>query len=227
MEHTDQQSKKTCEELARELVRVGHMVSILHGGMDIEDRDKVIDMFAQGKTRVLVTTNVLARGIDVMQVSLVINHDVPLHLRATEDSEREPDTETYVHRIGRTARFGRSGVALNLIESDEEMEKLDSILCEINCDSIEISFDKISELDALLKECRRRDEENVRRLGLDPTQLESSGESQSFIPKKHKSHRSHKSHKPKSEGGADAAAPADAAPSDAAAAPAPAAEPAQ
>ena len=203
------------------------MVSILHGGMDIEDRDKVIDMFAQGKTRVLVTTNVLARGIDVMQVSLVINHDVPLHLRATEDSEREPDTETYVHRIGRTARFGRSGVALNLIESDEEMEKLDSILCEINCDSIEISFDKISELDALLKECRRRDEENVRRLGLDPTQLESSGESQSFIPKKHKSHRSHKSHKPKSEGGADAAAPADAAPSDAAAAPAPAAEPAQ
>lgn len=205
------------------------MVSILHGGMDIEDRDKVIDMFAQGKTRVLVTTNVLARGIDVMQVSLVINHDVPLHLRATEDSEREPDTETYVHRIGRTARFGRSGVALNLIESDEEMEKLDSILCEINCDSIEISFDKISELDALLKECRRRDEENVRRLGLDPTQLESSGESQSFIPKKHKSHRSHKSHKSKSEGGADAAAPADAdaAPADAAAAPAPAAEPSQ
>lgn len=227
MEHTDQQSKKTCEELARELVRVGHMVSILHGGMDIEDRDKVIDMFAQGKTRVLVTTNVLARGIDVMQVSLVINHDVPLHLRATEDSEREPDTETYVHRIGRTARFGRSGVALNLIESDEEMEKLDSILCEINCDSTEIPFDKISELDALLKECRRRDEENVRRLGLDPTQLESSGESQSFIPKKHKSHRSHKSHKPKSEGGADAAAPADAAPADAAAAPAPAAEPSQ
>lgn len=203
------------------------MVSILHGGMDIEDRDKVIDMFAQGKTRVLVTTNVLARGIDVMQVSLVINHDVPLHLRATEDSEREPDTETYVHRIGRTARFGRSGVALNLIESDEEMEKLDSILCEINCDSIEISFDKISELDALLKECRRRDEENVRRLGLDPTQLESSGESQSFIPKKHKSHRSHKSHKPKSGGGADAAAPADAAPADAAVAPAPAAEPSQ
>lgn len=203
------------------------MVSILHGSMDIEDRDKVIDMFSQGKTRVLVTTNVLARGIDVMQVSLVINHEVPLHLRATEDSEREPDTETYVHRIGRTARFGRSGVALNLIESDEEMEKLDSILCEINCDSIEISFDKIGELDALLKKCRRRDEENVRRLGLDPTQLESSGESQSFIPKKHKSHRSHKSHKPKSEGGADAAAPADAAPADAAAAPAPAAEPSQ
>lgn len=203
------------------------MVSILHGSMDIEDRDKVIDMFAQGKTRVLVTTNVLARGIDVMQVSLVINHEVPLHLRATEDSEREPDTETYVHRIGRTARFGRSGVALNLIESDEEMEKLDSILCEINCDSIEISFDKIGELDALLKKCRRRDEENVRRLGLDPTQLESSGESQSFIPKK-KSHRSHKSHKPKSEGGADAAAAA-AAPDDAVAAPAPApaAEPAQ
>lgn len=207
MKHT-QQSKRACEELTRDLVSKGHMVSILHGDIMKEDRDRVIDAFTQGKTRVLVTTNVLARGIDVMQVSLVINYEVPMHHKAedSKDEDEEADTETYIHRIGRTARFGRSGVALNLVASEEEFAKLDDILCELNCESHMIEFDKIGELDKLLKECRRRDEENVRRLGLPNSTLpELSKEQQSLIPKKHRSHRSHA---PKAATAADAAAPA-------------------
>ena len=215
----------TCEELTRDLVRAGHMVSILHGDIDREDRDRVIDAFTQGKTRVLVTTNVLARGIDVMQVSLVINHDVPLHHKtgdADGKDDGDADTETYIHRIGRTARFGRSGLALNLIGSDAEMMMLDNIMCELGCEPQEISFSDIGELDTMLRECRRRDEENLRRMGLENAKrTELAENSQSIVPESRRSHRSHRSHKSKPAAGAAAGAAA----AEPSAAPAAAAEP--
>lgn len=94
--------------------------------MAAAERDKVIDSFRSGKTRVLVTTNVLARGVDVLQVhprdlsshffpsshlqvSLVVNFDIPT------DSSGRPEPETYLHRIGRSARYGHSGLAINLV----------------------------------------------------------------------------------------------------------------
>jgi superfamily II DNA/RNA helicase len=61
--------------------------------------------------QVLITTNVLARGVDIPAVSLVINYDMP-----TMDASQQPDFETYLHRIGRTGRFGRRGVAINLVQ---------------------------------------------------------------------------------------------------------------
>ena len=70
--------------------------------------------FRQGSTRILISTDLLARGIDVQQVSLVINFDMP-----TSD-------ESYIHRIGRSARFGRKGVAINFI-TNEEMERINSL----------------------------------------------------------------------------------------------------
>jgi ATP-dependent helicase YprA (DUF1998 family) len=60
---------------------------------------------------VLITTNVLARGVDIPAVSLVINYDMP-----TMEASQQPDFETYLHRIGRTGRFGRRGVAINLVQ---------------------------------------------------------------------------------------------------------------
>ena len=87
-----------------------HAVSLLHGkDMEVEERDRILEEFRKGTTKVLITTNVLARGIDVPQVSLVVNFDIPL------DAEKHPDPETYVHRIGRAGRFGRRGIAINLV----------------------------------------------------------------------------------------------------------------
>eukprot|EP00698_Gefionella_okellyi_P023993 TRINITY_DN8352_c0_g2_i1.p1 TRINITY_DN8352_c0_g2~~TRINITY_DN8352_c0_g2_i1.p1 ORF type:complete len:456 (+),score=112.55 TRINITY_DN8352_c0_g2_i1:44-1411(+) len=103
-------TRKTADELHAYMTKAGHTVSCLHGGdMSPEVRDRVIDDFRQAKTKVLITTNVMARGIDVLQVSLVINFDMPF------DKYNKPDPATYLHRIGRTGRWTRKGVAVNFV----------------------------------------------------------------------------------------------------------------
>ena len=82
-------------------------VSSMHGEMPQKDRDSVMSEFRQGASRVLITTDVWARGIDVAQVSLVINYDLP------------QNRENYIHRIGRSGRFGRKGVAINFVKSED------------------------------------------------------------------------------------------------------------
>ncbi|XP_006825894.1 eukaryotic initiation factor 4A-I-like [Saccoglossus kowalevskii] len=82
-------------------------VSSLHGDMDQKERDIIMREFRSGSSRVLITTDLLARGIDVQQVSLVINYDLPTN------------RENYIHRIGRGGRFGRKGVAINFMTEDD------------------------------------------------------------------------------------------------------------
>ncbi|KAK1321815.1 hypothetical protein QJS10_CPA03g02574 [Acorus calamus] len=82
-------------------------VSSMHGDMPQKERDEIMAQFRSGETRVLITTDVWARGIDVQQVSLVINYDLP------------NNRELYIHRIGRSGRFGRKGVAINFVRSDD------------------------------------------------------------------------------------------------------------
>ena len=74
--------------------------------------------FRSGSTRILLTTDLLARGIDIQQVSLVINYDIPI------------DKESYLHRIGRTGRFGRKGVAINFVTKDDyqKMKELENFM---------------------------------------------------------------------------------------------------
>lgn len=99
------------ENLTQKLRTEGHTVSVLYGGqMAPEERDRVIDEFRSGTTRVLVTTNVLSRGVDVLAVSAVINYDLPIDF-----VKRKADAEVYLHRIGRTGRFGRKGIAINFV----------------------------------------------------------------------------------------------------------------
>lgn len=114
-------TRAAAEEVRDRMVAEGHLVSVIHGAMSPSERDNVIDEFRQGRTKVLLATNVLARGIDIMQVSLVINFDLPMTM------DRLPDPETYVHRIGRTGRFGRSGVAINFVGSRESRECLEAL----------------------------------------------------------------------------------------------------
>uniref|UniRef100_A0A4W3HTI4 RNA helicase n=1 Tax=Callorhinchus milii TaxID=7868 RepID=A0A4W3HTI4_CALMI len=83
-------------------------VSALHGDMDQKERDVIMREFRSGSSRVLITTDLLARGIDVQQVSLVINYDLPTN------------RENYIHRIGRGGRFGRKGVAINFVTEEDK-----------------------------------------------------------------------------------------------------------
>lgn len=76
-------------------------VAAMHGEMPQKERDAIMQEFRQGTSRVLITTDIWARGIDVQQVSLVINYDLP------------NNRENYIHRIGRSGRFGRKGVGKN------------------------------------------------------------------------------------------------------------------
>jgi translation initiation factor 4A len=82
-------------------------VSCMHGEMEQKERDIIMREFRSGSSRVLITTDLLARGIDVQQVSLVINYDLPTN------------HENYIHRIGRSGRFGRKGVAINFLTQDD------------------------------------------------------------------------------------------------------------
>lgn len=91
------QRKDTADKISERLKSEGHSVASLHGDKMTDERDAILDGFRDGKTKVLITTNVIARGIDIQQVNMVVNYDVP-------DMGREggfgPDIETYIHRIG-------------------------------------------------------------------------------------------------------------------------------
>jgi len=89
--------------LARDLAARDFTVSVMHAGLDQEERRLVMQEFRSGSSRVLISTDLLARGIDVQQVSLVLNYDLPL------------STENYLHRIGRSGRFGRKGFAISFV----------------------------------------------------------------------------------------------------------------
>ena len=103
-------SKRSVDFVSEELKKKGHMVSSIHGDLKQIDRDNVMRDFRSGATRVLITTDLLARGIDVYQVSLVINYELPR------------EKETYIHRIGRSGRFGRKGNAINFVTPTEKDE---------------------------------------------------------------------------------------------------------
>lgn len=92
------------------LTEDGIPCELLSGELDVIQRASVIKRFREGKSKMLVTTNVTARGIDVEDVNLVINFDLPINV------DGSPDYETYLHRIGRTGRFGKLGVAINFVE---------------------------------------------------------------------------------------------------------------
>ena len=106
--------KKKVVELAKTLTENDFEVSFVHGDMSQDDRDSVMQQFKSGASRVLISTDLLARGIDIQSVSMVINYDLP-YIK-----------ENYIHRIGRTGRYGRKGVAINFI-NDQDVESLKNI----------------------------------------------------------------------------------------------------
>ncbi|CAD6647221.1 XXYS1_4_G0029870.mRNA.1.CDS.1 [Saccharomyces cerevisiae] len=114
-------TKKTANVLYGKLKSEGHEVSILHGDLQTQERDRLIDDFREGRSKVLITTNVLARGIDIPTVSMVVNYDLPTLANG------QADPATYIHRIGRTGRFGRKGVAISFVHDKNSFNILSAI----------------------------------------------------------------------------------------------------
>jgi ATP-dependent RNA helicase RhlE len=100
-------TKRRAERVARQLVKAGYRAVSLQGDMSQYQRQAALDSFRDGSFKILVATNIAARGIDVLDISHVINYDMP-------DS-----TDTYTHRIGRTGRVGKTGDAFTLVTSED------------------------------------------------------------------------------------------------------------
>ena len=110
--HTDQvlvfgKTKHGCNRLAEQLEKAGLPALAIHGNKSQAARQKALNEFKSGKTRILVATDVAARGLDIEEMPLVVNFDLPIV------------AEDYVHRIGRTGRNGASGEAISLVSPDE------------------------------------------------------------------------------------------------------------
>ncbi|XP_065142717.1 ATP-dependent RNA helicase DDX19A isoform X2 [Paramisgurnus dabryanus] len=136
-------TRRTANWLAGQMSKEGHQVGLLNGEMTVEQRAAVIERFRDGKEKVLITTNVCARGIDVEQVSVVINFDPPL------DRDGYPDNETYLHRIGRTGRFGKRGLAINMVDSQRNMDILKKIEKHFNKKILRMDADDLDEIEKI------------------------------------------------------------------------------
>ena len=113
-------------KLQENLLKRGYKVFILMGGdMALSNRDETIKKFSNGEIQILITTDLLSRGYDERSVKLVINFDLPV--KKTRDGNFEPDYETYLHRIGRTGRFGTKGIGVNLCCGKRDLDNLKSI----------------------------------------------------------------------------------------------------
>lgn len=137
-------TRRNAAWLASKLNEEGHQVALLSGELTVEQRAAVIERFRNGNEKVLVTTNVCSRGIDVEQVSMVVNFDLPM------DLDGNADNETYLHRIGRTGRFGKRGFAVNMVDSEYSMDLLRQIELHFQRKIIRLDTDNLEEMEKLL-----------------------------------------------------------------------------
>ncbi|MBN2879297.1 MAG: DEAD/DEAH box helicase [Clostridia bacterium] len=115
-------TKRMVDELVEELNQTGITAAALHGDMRQNGRDRVMNAFRNGSVNMLVATDVAARGIDVDDIELVINFDIPI------------DDEYYVHRIGRTGRAGRKGLAVTFVNGKKQQKRMSEIEKYIKCE---------------------------------------------------------------------------------------------
>ncbi|KAF2670222.1 ATP-dependent RNA helicase DBP5 [Microthyrium microscopicum] len=138
--------RDTAQEIEKRMLSDGHEVAHLSAALEGSDRDTVIDRFRQGGAKVLITTNVLARGIDVSSVTMVVNYDIP------ELGNGHADPETYLHRIGRTGRFGRVGVAVTFISNKKQWEQLSEITAHFNTEIKNLNKDDWDDVEKTVHE---------------------------------------------------------------------------
>jgi translation initiation factor 4A len=125
-------SKNRLFQIYQSLNEQGYPVGMIHGGLGNEERNLTMEQFRSGEIRILLSTDLLARGIDIQQLSLVINYDLPI------------EKETYIHRIGRSGRYGRKGVAINFV-TDRDTDKINELMTFYNT-KIEVMPENIAEI---------------------------------------------------------------------------------
>jgi len=123
------QTRDNANSLSRQLSEEGYQVGIIHGKMPKQLRDAVMEDFRSGKSTHLISSNLLARGIDIPNISVVINYDVPIgkHVDQYGRTSWGPDVDIYVHRAGRAGRFGRNGACITLIHDQPSYQKFSII----------------------------------------------------------------------------------------------------
>ncbi len=102
-------TKHGADKITKHLSKVGHAANVIHGGKSQNTRQRALDGFRKGQARILVATDVAARGIDIDQITHVVNFELP------------HEAESYVHRIGRTARAGDGGIAIAFCDPSERL----------------------------------------------------------------------------------------------------------
>ena len=127
-------TRRKADWLAKKMNDEDFTVSCLHADMDKAERGRVMKVFRSGSSRVLITTDVLSRGIDVQHVSIVANIDLPV------------DKAAYLHRIGRSGRYGRKGLAINFVRT-KDVPLLKELQEHYACDIRELPLDFASYLD--------------------------------------------------------------------------------
>lgn len=131
-------SKKTIEDIMHNITSndmvIGSSIDMIHGDMTDAEREEIVNNFSQGRKRLLIATNLLARGFDVRGVNLVINFDMP------------DEIETYVHRIGRSGRYGRNGNAITFLMDHPTYSETYQIK-DINQRSQNSEFKELSQAD--------------------------------------------------------------------------------
>ncbi|XP_054275679.1 DEAD-box helicase Dbp80-like [Macrosteles quadrilineatus] len=119
--------RRTASRLAEKMTKNRHTVALLTGELPVSQRLMTLNRFREGKDRVLITTDVLARGIDFESANLVVNYELPLMYNIHRNQKYHADCETYLHRIGRTGRLGKEGIAVNLIHCSQAFKTLRQI----------------------------------------------------------------------------------------------------
>ncbi|KAG6554985.1 hypothetical protein Mapa_003570 [Marchantia paleacea] len=141
-------TRQSASDLHRKLEQDGHKCTSIQGGLSHEDRDRVIKEFRSGETKILIATDLLARGFDQAQVTLVVNFDIPTKNAYPWD----PDFELYLHRIGRSGRFGRKGAAFNLMSNEKDEKNVDRIATHFKRDIPEVPWDDDDAFETVLKD---------------------------------------------------------------------------
>ena len=141
------ETKRSAADLTQKLVRDGHQVGLISGDLTVEERTAVLKRFRDGNERVLIATNVMARGIDVDQVTVVINYDLPVNYES-----REAAFDTYLHRIGRTGRFGKFGLAINFVDGFQSMSLVKKIEEHFGKRILKLKAEDIEEIEKINQE---------------------------------------------------------------------------
>lgn len=109
------QSVRRCDELTKVLIANNFPAMSVHSGLNQTERIERYNKFKEGKARILVSTDVFARGVDIERVNIVVNYDMP------------ENSDTYLHRVGRAGRFGTKGLAVSFVSTEEDSKILEGV----------------------------------------------------------------------------------------------------